>query len=147
VKTLFDETEFAALFTRVESLQPDSVRRWGTMDVSQMMAHVSRALQISLGKVTPPSECNFLLRWIVRPVAIGCIPMKRGLPTSTTMRMSEPKNFAMEKQGLLENLQVAKARGLNGKWHPHVAFGPLSAKQWGRLHRKHIDHHLRQFSA
>ncbi len=29
----------------------------------------------------------------------------------------------------------------------HAFFGPLTGKQWGRLQYKHLDHHLRQFSA
>jgi hypothetical protein len=63
------------------------------------------------------------------------------------MRMTEPKDFQSEKQKLLESLRAAKGRGLSGNWTPHVAFGPLTADEWGRLHYKHLDHHLHQFSA
>jgi hypothetical protein len=31
--------------------------------------------------------------------------------------------------------------------HPHGFFGKITPKQWGETQWKHLDHHLRQFSA
>ena len=147
MKTIFNDDEFSALIARVERLQATSPRQWGQMDLAQMLAHVNRTIDLSLGKITAPSESNFFLRHIIRPIAIGPLPIKRSSPTSNAMRIADPKEFAAERQKLLDNLKAAKARGLNGTWSAHVAFGPLTPEQWGRLTYKHADYHLRQFSA
>jgi hypothetical protein len=55
--------------------------------------------------------------------------------------------FAAAKQKLMETLRAAKENGPGGKWYPHVAFGKLTPAEWSLLHHKHLDHHLRQFSA
>jgi hypothetical protein len=31
--------------------------------------------------------------------------------------------------------------------HPHAFFGPLTPAEWSKMMHKHLDHHLRQFSA
>jgi len=147
MKTIFEDNDFAALEKRVEALKPDAPRQWGTMDVAQMLAHANRAIELSLGLVSAPSESNILLRWLVKPLAVGKLPIKKSSPTSSSMRMTEPKDFETEKQKLLASLRAARTRGRGGIWTPHVAFGPLTSDEWGRLHHKHLDHHLRQFAA
>jgi hypothetical protein len=37
------------------------------------------------------------------------------------------------------------ARGQDGPWVDHPAFGRLSPRAWGVLVYRHMDHHLRQF--
>ncbi|HEY3296064.1 MAG TPA: DUF1569 domain-containing protein [bacterium] len=147
MKTIFNDSDFAALEKRVQTLGPVAPRQWGKMDVGQMLAHVNRAIDLSMGNISAPSESTWLLRVLIKRWAVGSLPIMKSSPTSDTMRMTDPKDFQIEKQKLLENLRAAKARGLAGTWSPHVAFGPLTADEWGRLHHKHLDHHLRQFAA
>ena len=147
MKTIFNDSDFSALFARVEGLRPDSPRQWGDMNAAQMMAHTNRTIELSLGMITAPSESNIFLRWIIKPIAIGRLPIKKHSPTAKAMCIIEEKDFQAEKLKLLENLLAAKARGLSGAWKPHVAFGPLTPEQWGTLTYKHLDHHLQQFSA
>ncbi len=147
MKTIFNDNDFAALLARVEAIQPAAARQWGKMDVAQMMAHCDRAISLSLGVIAAPSQSNWFLRRLIKPMAIGRLPIKRNSPTSDSMRITEEKDFQTEKQKLVDSLRAAKARGIKGEWVPHVAFGVLTAAEWGRLHHKHVDYHLQQFSA
>ena len=36
--------------TRIEQLKPSAQRQWGQMDIAQMMAHCSAALEMASGK-------------------------------------------------------------------------------------------------
>jgi len=44
MKNLFELGAVQEVMTRIEQLKPSSQRRWGKMDVTQMMAHCSAAL-------------------------------------------------------------------------------------------------------
>jgi hypothetical protein len=147
MKTIFNDSDFAALLGRLEALKPDAVHQWGKMDVAQMLAHTTIGIEVALGTVEVPSKSNLFFRWIVKPIAVGRIPIKKHSPTAPEFRMTDTKEFAVEKSRLIERLRAAKTNGLAGEWRPHVAFGPLTADEWGRLLHKHLDHHLQQFGA
>lgn len=146
MKTIFNDKDYSELLKRAESLQPDSPRQWGKMNVAQMMAHVSRTIELSLGLASAPSESNFIFRWFLKPLVVGPRPVKKNSPTSKAFLITDEREFQIENPRLLENLRAAKARGPHGQWSPSVAFGPLTPDEWGRLTYKHMDHHLRQFA-
>jgi hypothetical protein len=60
------------------------------------------------------------------------------------MLASAPASFDADRQRLLDFIgRVAAAPKAQGPEHP--LFGPLTNDEWNALHRKHIDHHLKQF--
>ncbi|HNL38896.1 MAG TPA: DUF1569 domain-containing protein [Saprospiraceae bacterium] len=145
-KSIFDPAEFAALRERVNSLQPGAVRQWGKMTVAQMLAHANVPLEVGLGKLQLPPEGNFLTRRLLKWYVLGKTEFKRNLPTSRFFLVTDGRMFEQEKKRLLDNLDDAHTRGLDGPWAPHNAFGALAPEQWGTLTWLHLDHHLRQFS-
>lgn len=146
MQTIFNDTDYLELMKRAEAMQPDSQRHWGTMDAAQMMAHVNTTIETGLGTILLPSESNFFLRVLIKPLAIGKRPMTKNAPTAKSFRVTGPKEFSAEKQKLLQNLKAAHGNGLNGNWQPHISFGPLTPEEWGGLIYKHVSHHLNQFS-
>jgi hypothetical protein len=130
---------------RIEVIQPDAKPQWGKLNVAQMLAHCNRSVEISLGLITPPSETNWFMRWIVKPYVVGKRPFSKNSPTAKALVIREEKDFNTEKQKLIQNLKAAKERGVNAAWSPSVGFGPMTGEEWGRLHYKHVDHHLMQF--
>jgi hypothetical protein len=50
VRSLFEPEAVQEVMRRIEQLKPSSQRRWGKMDVTQMMAHCSAALEMASGK-------------------------------------------------------------------------------------------------
>src|SRR5215469_3325977 len=50
MKNLFEPGAVQEVMTRIEQLKPSSQRGWGKMDVAQMMAHCSAALEMASGK-------------------------------------------------------------------------------------------------
>ena len=62
MKSVLDPNPHQELQQRLNQLTPESQRRWGKMDVAQMMAHVSNVLEIAVGDKKPPrSLLGYLL--------------------------------------------------------------------------------------
>src|SRR5260370_34389935 len=53
-KNLFQQETLNEVISRIDTLQPTSARQWGQMDVAQMMAHCSGAMDMALGKLNLP---------------------------------------------------------------------------------------------
>ena len=50
MRNLFQPEAVQEVMNRIEELKPTSQRQWGKMDVAQMMAHCSAALEMASGK-------------------------------------------------------------------------------------------------
>jgi len=144
VKDMFDPAVKQAIVDRINKLTPASQRRWGKMDVGQMLAHVQ--LPISCAYGTHQVKGGFLLK-LVGPFVKGILynekPYKQGLPTDKSYVITDAKNFEKEKQSLLEKLDRFSRENIVLENHP--VWGKLSKEQWSKATWKHLDHHLQQF--
>lgn len=147
--TIFNQSDYSDILKRIDLLSASSQRKWGTMIVEEMLEHCSIQLKIALGmeKSHPhgfPLYRTKMGQWI----ALYLAPWPKGTATPKKMNVKKNKPFIGDIQALKKNIlelleQVQKAAVL----FPHPFFGNLSKKDWGRLIWKHLDHHLRQFSA
>jgi hypothetical protein len=147
MKTLYDPTTLRLTRERIERLRPDSPRLWGKMDVAQMLAHCSAALELATGDRKPPRLfIGRLLGWLLRPGLTNDKPFKRNGPTDPTFVVADARDFAVEKARLLDLIQRFTNKGPEGApTNPHSFFGHLTPTQWGASVAKHLDHHLTQF--
>ena len=53
MKNLYSNADTEEIISRIDQLKPDSERLWGKMDVAQMMAHCSAALEMASGHTSP----------------------------------------------------------------------------------------------
>ena len=149
MQTLFDPADLRTLLARIESLQPDSARRWGKMEPAQALAHLAIAMD---GACDTAAQKQLLIGRLLSPfilgMALGEKPFGKGSPTDPTYVVPDARDFAKEKARLLEGIDRFVRRGSGQASYPvHPFFGRLSGAQWGRLTWKHLDHHLRQFGA
>ena len=150
MKNLFDPAAQLEIQSRLQTLQPDSPRQWGTMTPAQALAHCSISLEMSLGDVRPPRAfIGRILGPIVKPLALkDDEPMRRNSPTSDCLIIKDDRPFEPERQRLLTLLDRFATTGpATCTTHPHAFFGKLTPDQWSILMYKHLDHHLRQFNA
>ncbi len=149
MRTLFDPATLQNTLARLESLQPDSPRHWGKMDVGQMMAHCSQGLAGALGDEKPPRALmGRLLGSFLKGGLTNDKPFAKNTPTVPTFLMADARDFAREKARLIALVQRFGAGGEAGvTTHPHPFFGKLTPREWGGASAKHLDHHLRQFGA
>ena len=149
MESIYSKDTILEIKKRLDKLSPDSQRLWGTMDVSQMLAHCSAAIESAVsddkGKMT---IVGFLFGGIAKKVISSDKPFKQNLPTAKEFIVADKRNFEQEKEflkNIIDQLVERGTAGVDGKIHPF--FGKLSVTQWSDLVYKHLDHHLRQFGA
>lgn len=143
---LHDARDREAMLSRIQRLRPESPRGWGRMSIDQMLWHVNQGLLSALGELELPPTRSPLPGWLMRTLVLN-VPWPKGAPTAPGFEARERYDFEQERAQLLRLVAALAARDLARPWGRHTAFGPMTGTQWSRLMYKHIDHHLRQFSA
>jgi Protein of unknown function (DUF1569) len=149
MKNLFQREAVDEVIARIDSLQPAVQRQWGKMDVAQMMAHCSAALDMASGRLNPPRILiGRLLGPFFKPIYTNEKPLSQNSPTDPKLVVSDQRDFAHEQEQLKRCVRQFHEGGeAQCTRHPHPFFGALSAQDWSRGMYKHLDHHLRQFGA
>jgi hypothetical protein len=149
MKNLFQREAIDEVIGRIDTLQPATQRHWGKMDVAQMMAHCSAALDMASGQVKLPRLfIGRLLGPFVKPIYTNEKPFSRNSPTDPKLVVSDPRDFLREQEQLkLKIRQFHEGGETQCTRHPHPFFGALPPQDWARGMYKHLDHHLRQFGA
>ena len=150
MKDIFDEKEMGLVLGRIESLKPDTQRKWGKMSVAQMLAHCNVTYELIYDNKHPRPGAfkQFLLRAFVKNIVVNETPYKPGSPTAAVFLIKGDKNFEAEKARLMQYIRKTFDMGpafFEGK-ESH-SFGKLSLKEWNNMMYKHLDHHLNQFGA
>jgi len=146
MKNLFEASTVEEVISRIERLRADAPRQWGKMDVAQMMAHCTAALEMASGKfVAKRTLLGRILGPRFRHLLTDEKPMPRNSPTAKELRVSSC-DFDRERQRLRECVRQFQRGGESHcTKHPHPFFGPLTPNEWSTGMYKHLDHHLRQF--
>jgi len=149
MKNLFEREAVDEVLSRIDMLQPATPRQWGKMDVAQMMAHCSGALDMASGRLNPPRLLiGRLLGPLVKPIYTNEKPFSRGNPTDPQLVIADQRDFQKEQERLKLCVQQFHQGGeARCTQHPHPFFGALTPHAWSRGMYKHLDHHLRQFGA
>ncbi|NAS14181.1 DUF1569 domain-containing protein [Poritiphilus flavus] len=147
MQSIFDDSVYQEVVTRIDNLRPDSPAKWGKMDVAQMLNHCRNPLAVGLGKQAFKKP-NFFMKLLYKSFKSSLYddkPWKPNQPTAKEYKVVTPKDFAEEKPKLLELVTEFHQAKNKTSWDPHPAFGDFTHEQWGKLQYKHLDHHLRQF--
>jgi hypothetical protein len=145
LKSLFNPQDHRELQDRVQRLKTDQTPQWGKMTAVQMVAHLSDSLRMASGELeVAPKKVPFRYSPL-KELVLYVLPMPKGLPTSPELIARKPGSWSEEVADLRDQLYGLVQRGAEALSPTHPAFGTFSAKQWGVLIYRHVDHHLRQF--
>jgi hypothetical protein len=149
VKNLFETSSATEIKRRIKLLSPDSERQWGTMNVAQMLAHCSAWMEMAAGLESPPrSFVGRIFGKMAKKSILGEEPIRRNMPTDTSLIIQGERNFAAEQQRLLDWVdRFTKGGPEQCTTRPHSFFGSMTPIEWAILGYKHLDHHLGQFGA
>lgn len=145
---IFNQQDYKDIFKRIDSLNSKNQRKWGKMNVDQMLEHCSLQLKLGLGhiKLSGFEGPSIQRTWFGRKSFLYAMPWTKGLPTPSQMNMTKNnllfKEFDVEKDQLIKLLEEVQK---NPNLKPHAFFGAMNQKDWGRLIWKHLDYHLKQF--
>lgn len=148
-KLNFVTKDCIALFN---SLQEDTLAKWGKMNAQQMIEHVGTVYVISTGKIKVPlstpvehlpkymeflySEKQFRENTKAPEALLGEEPAPLRYAS-----MDEAKQKLVEAIAYFENYFTANSEART----MHPVFGELNYAEWVLMHNKHVTHHLRQF--
>src|SRR5262245_28055144 len=147
--SLFHPTSREAMLRRLDALPSGAARQWGKMDAGQMMAHCTAALEVATGdEPRRQSLIGRLLGPFARSSMLGDKPFGRNSPTDPSFVVTDPRDFAREKERLRATIVRFCERGPEvAATRIHTFLGRISGEEWGGLMHKHLDHHFRQFGA
>jgi len=145
MKSIFNPHDHLELHERVQRLTTTQKPHWGRMTPLQMVAHLSDSLRMASGELEVAPKKVPLRFSPLKQVVLYFLPIPKGLPTSPELMARKPGDLSFEVAGLREEINGLVERGAEALAPSHPAFGRLSAKQWGVLIYRHMDHHLRQF--
>ena len=148
MKNVFNKTDAAEIVTRINKLQADTQPLWGKMAVAQMLAHCCVTYEMVFEDKHPKPNVlmKFVLKKLVKNSVVNEVPYKHDGKTAPQFIISDTKNFAFEKERLINFLTKTQEAGeafFDGK-ESH-SFGVLNKTEWNNMFYKHLDHHLRQF--
>jgi Protein of unknown function (DUF1569) len=146
MKNLFEPSAVREVMSRIEQLNPSSRRQWGKMNVAQMMAHCSAALEMASGKLVAKRT---LIGRIVGPrmrhLLTNDSPFPRNAPTAKELKVG-CCDFTQERERLKQCVNQFHEGGESQcTRNPHPFFGRITPLEWSTGMYKHLDHHLKQF--
>ncbi len=147
MKNLDNAEDLQEILGRVGRLTPQSQRVWGTMNVHQMICHLSDAKRMAMGERAVASRQTFLYRYVMRYGALYLpVTWPQGVPTTPEADQqvggTPPTEFEGDRTRLLALIDSFRSRG---EFRAHPLFGTMSRWEWMRCGYLHNDHHLRQF--
>lgn len=145
MKNLWQDETRAECMARVRRLTPESQRRWGTMNVEQVLAHLVDAFRMGLGELAVRPKRLPIRFWPINYIIANWVPFPRNTPTVPEIVSRKQASIDEEIRQFDAAMSRFAAKRNQKVWPLHPAFGKLSGKSWARLGYKHIDHHLRQF--
>jgi Protein of unknown function (DUF1569) len=148
MKSVFNLTDVNELIERINVLTPTTERKWGKMDVAQMLAHCNVTYEMIYTDKHP--KPNFLVKAILKLFVKNAVvtekPYAKEGSTAPQFVMNDPKNFDDERQRLVAYIRQTQQLGaehFDGK--DSHSFGALNKTEWNNMLYKHLDHHLTQF--
>jgi hypothetical protein len=146
MKTIFDESDRAAILRRVDALAADRRALWGRFTAPEMVCHLSAGLRQGLGELDAEEPRGPLSLPVINWLAIHVFPWPKGKAKSPpALLTTKPTSWDADLDALRSLIDRFGARGASASWPPSAAFGRISGESWGVLEYRHLDHHLRQF--
>ena len=148
MKSIWDTVAQREVHDRLKMLSPDRRSRWGKMSAQQMVCHLGESLKMALGELKVARK-NVPIRYPpLKQLIVYVAPFPKNAPTAPELVVTTtPNAWTRDVHDLQVLLDRLVARGQDGSWPEHPAFGRLSPRAWGVLVYRHMDHHLRQFGA
>ena len=148
MRSILNESNRAAICSRLRSLSASSTARWGRMSATGMLQHRRFSAQMAVGelKVASGNKRAFQV-FPLKHLILYVLPFPKGAPTAPELLPSAAESFEEELTSVLTLLDRMGAGPREGPGPAHPLFEPMSWREWGAATYKHCDHHLKQFGA
>lgn len=146
----FEEFFMLDVPTALRKLSEDSEAQWGSMSPQKMLNHLRKSVELSLDPdprreiITPAEKLTAMLAFLRSEKDL---PQGSPMPEVFNSLPDSQKSLMELKVSLMKQLVVMWVFFENNPEHEsnHPNFGRLRVDDWLIMHRKHFEHHLRQF--
>lgn len=148
MKNMFKEKDAKEIIKRINKLTPETNRKWGEMDVAQMLAHCNVTYEMIFTDKHPKPKGlkKFMMKKFVKPIVTNERPYKKNSPTAKSFKIANEMDFQEEKKRLIDHITETQKLGTEHfEGLESNSFGKLSSREWNNMFYKHLDHHLQQF--
>jgi hypothetical protein len=147
MESLWNKNYQAVLLSRIEQLHEKSPRKWGKMDVAQMLEHMNIAYKNAIDEVKVAKHPMSILASLkpIKKLLIFGMPFQKNLMTAKEYMIETPQNFEKNKADFIKTFNIITQKAKDNTFSSHPIFGKLTYNEWGALLSKHLDHHLKQF--
>ena len=137
---------------RLGRISEQTPRRFGKMSAAELMAHLRRTFEISMGE----QEAPFVGNWLTRTRLMKWFVIDSPMPWPKG-RIKAPKSFSPEPEGDLEAerqraleamerfVERAATAGPDAMGGQSPLLGRMPWRRWSKLHARHVEHHCQQF--
>jgi len=148
MKSIWDTDAQREVHDRLTTLSADRRARWGKMSAQQMVCHLNESLKMALGELKVAPKKLPIRYPPLKQLIIYLAPFPKNAPTAPELVITTtPNAWTRDVDDLQTLVDRFAARGKDGPWADHPAFGRLSSRAWGVLVYRHMDHHLKQFGS
>jgi hypothetical protein len=147
MKNITEPSVLAEINQRIDKLNNDTQRQWGTMTPAQMLWHCRQQLSLGTGELKVKHLVPAPLRWLLKKTLGSGVPFTKGMGTvpGIEAHLKNDLQFDNEKAALKSALADFTRLPSEAIIKTHPFFGTMTDKDWGQIIYKHLDHHLRQF--
>lgn len=134
---------------RIEGIENDAQRQWGTMAPEKLLRHLTFMFEISLGEREPEKI------FMPMPHIVVWYLFFEWFTNWPKGKIEAPPAFFPEPEGAVDIERAACIAGLQRfvdaleTTPERTGFSPLLGhiplRKWARVHGVHLDHHLRQY--
>lgn len=146
-QSLFENSNFENILSRIDSLTVQSHPLWGKMNATQMLGHLDKAIGSALQSENTNTSFDIKRLLLANPIGRGLMfampQWPKNLPAPLEYIIGDNTEYMANLQRCKDKLILLKSYSKPLGEHP--VFGKMDKKEWGQLLYKHIDHHLKQF--
>lgn len=149
MQDVFNVKEAQNYIDRINKLSPETIGKWGTMSIDQMLAHCNVTYEMVYEPQKHKAQggiAKFILKNFVKSKVVGEKSYSQNSPTAPQFKIVGDQDFDLEKKRLIGFIQKTQQLGresFDGK--ESFSFGKLKAQEWNNMFAKHLNHHLEQF--
>lgn len=144
-KSMSNASARQELLERLEHLTPHATPRWGRMNASQMLAHLTDWMLMASGDLATAPRKGMIRYPPIKQLLIYWLPWPKSPPTAPELISRTPSEWNAERAAVRHCVESFEQVYLKGTFPEHPAFGRMTPRAWGVLGYRHMDHHLRQF--
>jgi hypothetical protein len=145
MRTLLRPEHRCLVHDRLNGLRSDDTPGWGSLDAGGMLAHLHFAMETTFGPPVSGSgwgqKDRPFLKWFI---LYAPFRWPRGVKVPRSLFPAAADDFEAQRAAVLQTLEYFDTDP-GTEFGRHPLMGRLSFREWGRLHYRHFDHHLRQF--